>query len=87
MPGAVRGGRASGSVGVGLIGLGTIGVGVVKVLQRNASIIGQRLGFSLRLVRVADRDRARARGDDHAGAVFDADAEALIDHHAVDIVV
>ncbi len=87
MPGAVRGGRASGSVGVGLIGLGTIGVGVVKLLKRNASIIGQRLGFPLRLVRVADLDPARARGVDLAGAVFDADAEALIDDPAVGIVV
>ncbi len=37
-------------VGVGLIGLGTIGTGVVKVLERNAAVISQRLGFPLRLV-------------------------------------
>ena len=38
-------------VGVGLIGLGTIGTGVAKVLQRNAAVIEQRLGFPLRLAR------------------------------------
>ena len=55
MSNAKRSRRASEAVGIGLIGLGTIGVGVAKVLKRNASIIGQRLGFPLRLVRVAWR--------------------------------
>ncbi len=87
MPAAKRKGRASEAVGVGLIGLGTIGVGVVKVLQRNAPIIAQRLGFPLRLVRVADLDLERDRGVDLGGVAFDADAEALIEDPAVEIVV
>jgi homoserine dehydrogenase len=74
-------------VGVGLIGLGTIGTGVVKVLQRNADVIEQRLGFPLRLVRVADLDLETDRGVDLAGVRFDADAEGLIEDPAVDIVV
>ena len=87
MSNAKRSRRASEAVGIGLIGLGTIGVGVAKVLKRNASIIGQRLGFPLRLVRVADLDLERGRGVDLGGATFDADAEALIGDPAVEIVV
>jgi homoserine dehydrogenase len=74
-------------VGIGLIGLGTIGTGVVKVLQRNADVIAQRLGFPLRLVRVADLDTETDRGVDLSGARFDADAEGLIADPEVEIVV
>lgn len=80
------GGR-SGALGVGLIGFGTIGTGVAKVLQRNADAIAARLGFPLRLVRIADLDTTRDRGVDLAGIRFDADAEGLIDDPAVAIVV
>lgn len=75
------------AVGVGLIGLGTIGKGVAKVLARNAAVIEQRLGFPLRLVRVADLDTKTDRGVDLSGVHFDSDAEGLIADPAVEIVV
>jgi len=75
------------AVGVGLIGFGTIGTGVVKVLRENASVIEQRLGFPLRLVRIADLDLETDRGVDLAGVRFDADAEGLLADPAVEIVV
>ncbi len=75
------------AVGVGLIGLGTIGTGVVKVLQSNAAVITQRLGFPLRLLRVADLDTKTDRGVDLAGLHFDADAAGLIADPEVSIVV
>ena len=77
----------AGGLGVGLIGLGTIGTGVVKLLQRNADVIAGRLGVPLRLVRVADLELTRDRGVDLRGVHFDADADALIDDPAVDLVV
>jgi len=74
-------------VGIGVIGLGTIGTGVAKVLGRNASVITQKLGFPLRLVRVADIDTERERGVDLCGVRFDSDAEGLIDDPDVSIVI
>jgi len=74
-------------IGVGLIGLGTIGTGVAKVLHRNAGVIAQRLGFPLRLVRIADLDTERDRGIDLTGIRFDADTEGLLRDPAVDIVI
>jgi homoserine dehydrogenase len=79
--------RRLGPVGVGLIGLGTIGTGVVKVLGRSERVIAERLGFPLRLVRIADLDTERDRGVDLEGIAFDADADALIDDPQVEIVV
>ncbi len=75
------------AVGVGLIGLGTIGTGVAKVLSRNASVIRERLGFDLRLVRVADLDTETDRGVDLSGVRFDSDAEGLIRDPAVEIAI
>jgi homoserine dehydrogenase len=74
-------------VGIGLVGFGTIGAGVVKVLQRNAEVIEQRLGFPLRLVRIADIDTATDRGVDVSHLRFDADSDGLIRDPEVDIVV
>jgi len=75
------------SVGIGLIGLGTIGAGVAKLLRRNSAVLEERLGFPLRLARVADLDSSRARNLDLGGACFDSDAEALIDDPGVAIVI
>ncbi len=78
---------AGDAVGVGLIGFGTIGTGVVKVLQRNESVLSERLGFPLRLVRIADLDTRRDRGVPLDGVRFDDDSDALIDDPEVSIVV
>jgi len=78
---------SGGQVGVGLIGFGTIGTGVARVLRQNADVIEERLGFPLRLVRIADIDTERDRGVDLTGVRFDADADALVGDPEVSIVV
>ena len=75
------------AIGVGLIGFGTIGTGVVKVLRDNAKVIEARLGFPLRMVRIADLDLDTDRGVDLAGIHFDRDAAALIADPHVHIVI
>ena len=49
-------------VQIGLIGFGTVGSGVVKVLQKNGTLIEGRLGCPLVLKRIADLDLERDRG-------------------------
>ena len=83
---ATRGAGAD-AVGLGLLGFGTIGTGVAKLLQRNASVIRERLGAELRLVRIADVETSRDRGVDLAGIRFDADPEGLVDDPAVQVVI
>ena len=89
MAGGTKAGRgaAARAVGVGLIGFGTIGKGVAKVLARNAAVIEQRLGFPLRLVRIADLDTETDRGVDLTGIRFDADADGLLADPSVDIAI
>jgi len=74
-------------IGVGLVGLGTIGTGVHKVLVENAAVIEQRLGFPLKLVRIADLDLDTDRGIDLSGIRFDSDTDGLITDPEVDIVI
>ncbi|MFK7897979.1 MAG: homoserine dehydrogenase [Myxococcota bacterium] len=83
----MMGAQAESGIGIGLIGFGTIGTGVVKVLRDNAAQIEQRLGFPVRMVRIADLDTETDRGVDLAGIQFDADASGLIADPNVHIVI
>jgi len=48
------------SLKVGLLGIGTVGGGTYTVLQRNQAEIANRAGRQIEIVKVADRDLARA---------------------------
>jgi len=75
------------TVKVGLIGFGTIGVGVVKILTSNADQIQQRLGASLRLVKIADLDITTDRGVDVDPSLLTTDVAEVIDNPEIDIVI
>ncbi len=75
------------AVKVGLIGFGTVGKGVVRVLQQNAGIIRERLGFPLALARIADKDTTSDRGVSVDPALLTSDARALIEDPSIPIVV
>ena len=78
--------NAQRSVGVGLIGFGTIGTGVVKLLSRRSAAIRQKLGCSVRLMRIADLDLRTDRGVRVDRRLLTTDARELIADPAVDIV-
>jgi homoserine dehydrogenase len=75
------------AVKVGLIGFGTVGTGVVRVLQDNAAVIRERLGFALELARVADMDTTRDRGVALPPGVLTSDARALVEDPSIPIVI
>ncbi len=75
------------NISIGLIGFGTIGTGVVKVLQKNAALIRQRLGISLVLKRIADLDIASARSVAISKNLLTTDALQVIDDPEIDIIV
>lgn len=72
---------------IGLAGLGTVGAGVARLLAANAGLIAARAGRELRLVAVSARDRAKDRGVDLGGLVWEEDPVALARRADVDLFV
>jgi homoserine dehydrogenase len=75
------------SVGVGVIGGGVVGGGAIKTLRTNAPAISERSGADVALVHVADLNTALFEEFDLDGVTVGADAHALIQDPAVQIVV
>ena len=75
------------AIRVGLIGFGTIGTGVVKLLQRNRSLIREKLGVALDLTRVADIDTKRDRGVKLGRGMLVPDARRVLDDPHIDVVI
>ncbi len=74
-------------IGVGVIGMGTVGAGVVQILLENADEIARRLGFGLRLVKVADKDLDSDRGIQVDRSLMTTDAAEVIGHPEVQVIV
>ena len=74
-------------VQIGLIGFGTVGSGVVKVLQKNGTLIEGRLGCPLVLKRIADLDLERDRGVCVDAARLTRDAHEVIEDPEISIVI
>lgn len=72
---------------IGLIGFGTIGTGVVKLLQKNGSLIEQKLGATLALKKIADLDITTDRGVSVADGVLTTNANDLLTDPEIDVVV
>ena len=74
-------------VRVGLIGLGTIGTGAVRLLQEQSASIDERLGFPLRLARIADIELERDRGLSLERYALTSDWHEIVDDPDIDIVI
>ncbi len=74
-------------INVGVIGAGTVGGGVIDILTGNADVIERRLGFPLRLARVAERDAARLAALNLPDGVGVNDAGLVVNDPDVDLVV
>jgi len=71
----------------GLIGFGTVGTGVLKILRRNRSIITERIGESLEIVRVADQDLRRKRGISLNRSILTKNPDEIINDPGIAIVI
>ena len=74
-------------LGIGLLGFGTVGAGVVEGLQRNGTLLAQRLGVQLVLRKIADLDLETDRGVAVDRALLTRDAEAVIRDPTVDVII
>ncbi|TWJ18773.1 homoserine dehydrogenase [Geobacter argillaceus] len=72
---------------LGLIGFGTIGTGVVKLLQKNGSLIEEKLGASLTLKTIADLDITTDRGVSVPDGVLTTNANELLNDPEIDVVI
>ncbi|WP_405378498.1 homoserine dehydrogenase [Phascolarctobacterium sp.] len=74
-------------INVGLLGAGTVGGGVIKVLEKNAAEIEQKVGKPIRITKVLDRNveaRQKEYGDQY---LFTANADDILEDKDIDIVV
>jgi homoserine dehydrogenase len=74
-------------INVGLLGIGTVGGGTFTVLTRNQEVITRRAGRPIRIVKVADRDVARAREITKGTVEVTEDAFSVVNDPDIDIVV
>jgi len=74
-------------INVGLLGIGTVGGGTFTVLTRNQEEITRRAGRPIRIVKVADRDVARAREVTKNTVEVTDDAFSVVSDPNIDIVV
>ena len=74
-------------IGVGIIGLGTVGIGTYKILTEYKSLLKERTGLDIQVVKIADVDLQRDRGLKVDRRLLTKDAGELIADKNVDIVV
>jgi homoserine dehydrogenase len=74
-------------ISIGLIGFGTIGGGVVRILQESKDLLEARVGFPLKLKRIADVDLVSDRGVRVDRSILTADAREILDDPEISIVI
>ena len=72
---------------LGIAGLGTVGSGVIKMLNKNASLLSARAGRQIIVSAVSARSRSKERGIDLSGIDWEDDPVALARRADVDVLV
>ncbi|MBI4355812.1 MAG: Gfo/Idh/MocA family oxidoreductase, partial [Candidatus Omnitrophica bacterium] len=75
------------TINVGVIGFGTVGTGVVRTLLEKRHLLERRVGTSVRLKAVADRNLRRSRGVRVDRKLLHHDAQEILRDPSIDIVV
>ncbi len=75
------------TVNIGLIGFGTVGVGFVKILKEKENLLKEKLGFKLKLRRIADLSIAEERPVKVDRRILTTDVDSLLNDPDLDIVV
>jgi homoserine dehydrogenase len=73
-------------IGVGIIGLGTVGTGTFNILTQNQSLIKQRTGLDIGVIKIAEVDLKKTKGKHIPSGVVTDDALELIKDKNVHIV-
>ena len=74
-------------IGVGVLGCGNVGSALIGLLEEQHSVIAERTGLELQVVRVAVRSTSRDRDVVLADGVLTTDAAAVVNDPGVDVVV
>ena len=72
---------------LGIAGLGTVGAGVLKMIHKNAALIGLRTGRNIIVTAVSAQSRDKDRGVDLSGFAWEDDPVALAKRNDVDVFV
>lgn len=72
---------------LGIAGLGTVGSGVIKMLNKNATLLSARAGRQIIVSAVSARSRSKERGIDLSGIDWEDDPVALARRADVDVLV
>jgi homoserine dehydrogenase len=70
---------------LGIAGLGTVGIGVVKIIQRQATLLAARTGKEITISAVSARSRDKERGADLSAYDWEDDPVALARRDDVDV--
>jgi homoserine dehydrogenase len=74
-------------IGIGIIGLGTVGAGTYRILTENCSLIREKTGLDIEVVKIAEIDPKKIRGVRVRKGNLSKDARDLIEDKNVHIVV
>jgi len=72
---------------IGIIGFGTVGTGVLKILRNNGKMIGERIGASIVVKKIADIDIKSDRGIKVNKSLLTTNAGYIVNDPSIDLVV